>query len=98
MGKSANTLRQFAKIAIQMTGISVLSQTKQPELSISNLTFSILKKKYTAEIYQDGNDAAWETNPLPVEIKKLDVTAKTTLTLRLATGGGAAIRFYAVNQ
>ena len=62
------------------------------------LDFLDPQKKYTAEIYQDGNDAAWETNPLPVEIKKLDVTAKTTLTLRLATGGGAAIRFYAVNQ
>ena len=54
------------------------------------------QKKYRAEIYQDGKEANVDTNPLPVEIKTIDVDATTTLTLQLAAGGGVAIRFYEV--
>ena len=61
------------------------------------LSFLDPQKKYKAEIYQDGKDADVVTNPLPIEIKTIDVNASTTLTLKLATGGGTAIRFYEVN-
>ena len=60
------------------------------------LNFLDPQKKYKAEIYQDGKDADVVTNPLPIEIKTLDVNASTTLTLKLAPGGGTAIRFYEV--
>jgi alpha-glucosidase len=46
---------------------------------------------YTAQTYEDAPDAA--TNPKNVTVRSLDVSASTTLTLHLAPGGGAAIRF-----
>jgi alpha-glucosidase len=48
--------------------------------------------EWTAEIYADGADAHWLDNPHPVEITTRPVNATTTLTLRLAPGGGQAIR------
>jgi alpha-glucosidase len=47
--------------------------------------------RYVAEIYEDGADAA--TSPKHVNVRKEMVTAKSTLRIRLAPGGGAAIRF-----
>jgi alpha-glucosidase len=46
---------------------------------------------YTAEIYEDGPDAA--TQPKHVNIRRIGVTASSTLELKLAPGGGAAVRF-----
>jgi len=46
---------------------------------------------YTAEIYADGSDAA--TQPKHVDIRRQQMRATQTLTLRLAPGGGCAIRF-----
>ncbi|MBB5060307.1 alpha-glucosidase [Granulicella aggregans] len=48
---------------------------------------------YTAEIYEDAPDAA--TEPKHVTIRKQTVHANETLTLKLAPGGGSAIRFVA---
>ncbi len=48
---------------------------------------------YVAEIYRDGDDAHWETNPYAIEIDQEVVTSESTLELRLAAGGGTAIRF-----
>ena len=61
-----------------------------------NLSFLSPGKKYIAEIYQDGKDADVTTNPTSIEIKKEEVNAGSTLKIRLATGGGAAIRLYEV--
>ena len=58
------------------------------------LSFLDRKKKYTAEIYQDGQDAHVDTNPLPIDIKSISVTSRSKLQLTLAPGGGTAIRFY----
>lgn len=46
---------------------------------------------YTAQTYEDAPGAA--TNPKDVMVRDIDVSASTTLTLHLAPGGGAAIRF-----
>jgi alpha-glucosidase len=46
--------------------------------------------KYTAEIYSDGPNAA--TQPKESVVEKRAVDASTTLTLKLAPGGGSAIR------
>ncbi|HEX2962877.1 MAG TPA: glycoside hydrolase family 97 protein [Ignavibacteriales bacterium] len=50
-------------------------------------------QKYVAEIYSDGVNADWKTNPYDIEIKEMLVDNSMTLTLRLAPGGGEAIRF-----
>ncbi|MBL0744455.1 glycoside hydrolase family 97 protein [Chryseolinea lacunae] len=57
------------------------------------LDFLTPGKKYTATIYQDGNGADMVTNPLPLDIVSKEVDATTVLDLKLAPGGGAAIRF-----
>ncbi len=53
---------------------------------------------YTAEIYRDGPDADWNAKPYDYVIEKRPVNADTELTLRLAPGGGTAIRFRAEPQ
>jgi alpha-glucosidase len=49
--------------------------------------------RWIAEVYADGPDAHWLTNPYPVEITEEEVGSDTTLTIELAPGGGQAIRF-----
>lgn len=48
---------------------------------------------YVAEIYRDGDEAHWESNPYAFAIDNEVVTSESTLELRLAAGGGTAIRF-----
>ena len=48
--------------------------------------------EYTAEIYADGENANYKSNPMPVEILSQAVNSKTKLTIKLAPGGGTAIR------
>lgn len=50
-------------------------------------------RTYTAEIYRDGNDAHWEDNPESIVIETRQVAGDDVLALRLAPGGGTAIRF-----
>ncbi|MEX0720986.1 MAG: glycoside hydrolase family 97 protein [Balneolaceae bacterium] len=50
-------------------------------------------RKYVAEIYRDGDDADWQNNPYEIVIEKKLVDSRTILPLRLAAGGGQAIRF-----
>lgn len=52
--------------------------------------------KYTAEIYADGDDAA--EYPKNVAIRKETVDAGTSLPLKLAPGGGYAVRFVPVRR
>src|SRR5437762_3287633 len=56
------------------------------------LSFLTKGKNYVAEIYADGKDANWVTNPLSVTISKQPVTSTTRLRIVLAPGGGQAIR------
>lgn len=48
--------------------------------------------RYRAVIYEDGPDADYERNPYPMTIRQEEVDSHSTLTLRLARSGGAAIR------
>lgn len=59
------------------------------------LTFLSNGKRYSAEIYADGKDACFDSNPESVQISKMEVTNKTILKIKLAKGGGQAIRFIA---
>jgi alpha-glucosidase len=56
------------------------------------LSFLVPGRRYVAEIYADGPQANWLTNPLPVAISQRPVTSATRLRLALAPGGGEAIR------
>jgi alpha-glucosidase len=57
------------------------------------LSFLDPRKTYTAEIYRDGVKAHWKTAPFEFAIEKRKVSSADTLTIRLAAGGGQAIRF-----
>jgi alpha-glucosidase len=61
------------------------------------LSFLPAGRRYLAEIYADGPGANWLTNPLPVAISRLHVASATRLRLRLAPGGGQAIRLQPAN-
>jgi alpha-glucosidase len=60
------------------------------------LSFLGASGRYVAEIYADGPNAHWLTNPLEIGIAREDVTAASTLKIRLAPGGGYAVRLRAV--
>lgn len=56
------------------------------------LSFLDKGKHYVAEIYSDGDDADYRTNPYSQAYTRREVTSDTTLKLHLAASGGAAIR------
>ena len=50
-------------------------------------------KKYTAEIYRDGVNADWKTNPYDLVVEKKTLGREDVLVASLASSGGIAIRF-----
>jgi alpha-glucosidase len=65
---------------------------EEPRTFAVSLSFLPKGRSYVAEVYADGPNAHWLTNPLPVTISRRAVTASSTLRVRLAPGGGQAIR------
>jgi alpha-glucosidase len=59
------------------------------------LDFLDAGRSYTAQIYRDGDDADWQSKPQAIAIETRTVRREDTLTLKLAPGGGQAIRFIA---
>jgi alpha-glucosidase len=51
---------------------------------------------YRAHIYRDGGNADWRTHPHAIAIERRTVRRGDTLQLKLAPGGGQAIRFQLV--
>ena len=66
----------------------------------SNIKLSFLAagKKYNAIIYADAADAHYETNPQAYTIKKMVVTNKSVLSLKVAPGGGFAVSIIEVTR
>lgn len=52
--------------------------------------------RYRAVIYQDGQQADWQTNPYPVEIRQIDVDSRSVLKIKQARSGGTAIRIFKI--
>ena len=57
------------------------------------LDFLDPQTSYKAQIYADGEKADWKTNPCDVAISERQVVAGDSLQIRMASGGGCAIRF-----
>jgi len=57
------------------------------------LDFLPAGRRYRAEIYRDGDDADYRTNPRSIVIEQRNVRSGDRLAMRLAPGGGAAVRF-----
>ncbi len=62
----------------------------------SSFTLDFLEpgKKYTATLYCDGKDADYLTNPESYQIKKMTVTSKTKINVKLARSGGFAMSIF----
>jgi len=56
------------------------------------LTFLDDGRMYNAEIYRDGPDADYRTNQTDVRIEHTPVSSDSVLTIRMAPGGGQAVR------
>jgi len=54
--------------------------------------------KYIAEIYADADDADWKENPQAINISQMEVDYTTTLKIKLAPGGGQAIRIQPASE
>lgn len=55
------------------------------------LDFLTPGRRYEAIVYADAKHASWNQNPMAYQIRRLQVTSKSVLTLQLAPGGGAAV-------
>jgi alpha-glucosidase len=75
--------------------LGAVSDEEARDLSLP-LSFLEKGRKYRAQIYRDGPDADWKTNPYAMVIEEKMVTGGETFTVRMAAGGGVAVRFIAV--
>ena len=57
-----------------------------------DLDFLMDGESYKAEIYRDADDGHWKSNPYATTIESKTVKSGSTIKVRLAAGGGAAIR------
>jgi len=58
-----------------------------------DLSFLDKNITYTADIYRDGDNADYKTNPTSIIIEKKEVKSDEVLKFKLANAGGVAIRF-----
>ncbi|MBD3585964.1 glycoside hydrolase family 97 protein [Salinimonas sp. HHU 13199] len=70
---------------------------EEPRTVTVKLDFLKPGKKYEAQVYQDKQDTDWKDNPYAMSYETKTVTAKDSMDLYLATAGGAAVRFKALN-
>src|SRR5690242_11307528 len=71
--------------------VGAITDQESRTLDVS-LGFLPAGHRYVAEIYADGPNANWRDNPESIAISSHGVTSATHLLLRLAPGGGEAIR------
>ncbi len=57
------------------------------------LDFLAPGRRYEAIVYADGKGADWQKNPTAYQITKQVVSSRSSLLLKLAPGGGAAVSF-----
>jgi alpha-glucosidase len=64
----------------------------------ADLSFLDTGRRYNARIYADTPYTNWEHNPTLIDITNMVVDQSTTLTIKLAPGGGQAIRLRPVTR
>ena len=76
--------------------VGALTDENSREITLK-LDFLEQGKRYQAQIYRDGKKAEWVNNPYDIIIENRAVKSNDSITLPLATSGGAAIRFKALD-
>lgn len=74
-----------------------ITDEEQREFKI-DLNFLDKNAIYIAHLYHDTPQTDWESNPLAIGINQFKVKSSDSINLRLAKGGGSAIRFTAVTD
>lgn len=95
----AGEVGEFAVIARRARGgddwyLGAVTDDNAREVPVP-LVFLEPGRRYTAQVYRDGDGAGWRTAPRSLVIESREVGADDTLTLTMASGGGQAIRFVA---
>ena len=62
------------------------------------LSFLDPRQRYRAEIYRDGDGAHWRDAPFAFVRETREVASSDVLSVRLAAGGGQAIRFVPIGR
>jgi alpha-glucosidase len=98
----AGEIGDLAVIARKQRGspnwfIGAVGDEQERHLDVA-LDFLDPGRRYRAEIYRDGDDADYRTNPRSIIIEQRSVTSSDRITMRIAPGGGAAIRFVALGR
>ncbi|MET0327309.1 MAG: glycoside hydrolase family 97 catalytic domain-containing protein, partial [Luteimonas sp.] len=95
----AGEIGEFAVIARRARGgddwyLGAVTDDAAREVTVP-LDFLEPGRRYTAQVYRDGEGAGWRTDPRSLAIESREVGAGDTLTLAMASGGGQAVRFVA---
>ena len=98
----AGAIGNYAVIARKARGaptwfLGAVGDEQARSLDVS-LSFLDPKRSYRAEIYRDGDDADYRTNPRSIVIEKRIVRSSDMLPVRMAPGGGMAVRFVPVSR
>ncbi len=93
----AGEVGEYVAIARQERGgdewfLGAVTDAKPRNVEIT-LDFLEPGKAYSAQIYRDGENAHWDTNPYAIKIEEMDVMAGTEMEFSLASSGGVAVRF-----
>jgi alpha-glucosidase len=96
----AGEVGDFAVIARKDRGsedwyIGAVTDENERELRLS-LDFLDAGRSYRAEIYRDADDADWRSRPHAITIEERPARRDDVWPVRLAPGGGLAIRFVAL--
>lgn len=75
--------------------VGSLTGSDSREISLK-LDFLDRDAVYEAFVYEDGEGADYQANPYSMGFRQVEVTADSVLDIRLARGGGAAIRIVKV--
>jgi len=79
-----------------VSSILINHLNNRPDIGGKDTVFLNTDKRYVAEIYRDGEDAHWKTNPYDMKIYQQAVASGETFRLTFAPSGSAAIRFRVV--
>lgn len=97
----AGEVGEYVVMARQQRGaqdwyLGALSNERARDVQFK-LDFLDPQRRYQAQIYRDGANADWESAPYDMVIEQREVRAGEAMALHLAAGGGAAIRFKALD-
>lgn len=77
--------------------VGAVTDEEPRELEVE-LDFLDSNKKYVAEVYADAETADYRTNPMAVKIDSFLVDQKSKVRMKLAAGGGQAVRLRAAES